>query len=82
MTVYKVVGKQRKTGEYNGTKYDNSYLYCIEDSRNKPESLEGSKVCTIKASSKYLNLDEITIGYSYNIYFNQYGQFDSIVDAE
>lgn len=78
MTTYKVVGKQRKTGEYNGTSYDNSYLYCIDINDRAPESLVGSKVSTIKASSRYLDLDRIEVGETYNIYFNQYGQFDSI----
>lgn len=82
MILYKVVGKERKTGEYNGTHYDNTYLYCIEVPDCQSDSLHGQKVATIKASSKYLDIDSIMIGEMYNIYFTRFGQFDSIFSAE
>ena len=81
--MYKVMGVQRKSGEFQGTHYDNILLHCLNDSPSKP-TMAGD-VCEI-VKIKAANFGNVfggavkndkdlrdLVGLSIYPYFDRYG---------
>lgn len=71
--IYKVLGKQHKTGEYQGKPYDNIMLYC---SATHPQ-VEGEMTAIIKAKTEIVP-DTLGVGDSVDVYYNAYGAVENI----
>lgn len=65
-----IVGTKQSEGVFNGNKYDNTMLYCIEKDVTV-EGLVGDRVKTIKAKTQVLPLDGVKVGQEYVIYFGE-----------
>lgn len=65
--MYTIIGKERKTGIYEGNVYDNTLLHCSYDKKN----CEGVAVVTFKV--KTANLCDVTIGQVIMPFFDRYG---------
>lgn len=66
--VYQVIGKRRKTGEYQGNQYDNTILYVT----SQLEQVEGYFCTTIKAKTIYVP-ETIVLGDNIEVFYDQYG---------
>lgn len=77
------IGAQRKTGEYEGRKYDNTYLHFAERKKGEIGYIPFSvKVKTSAVSSVFmLNPDELEnyCLYSCDLVFNRFGSVDSVI---
>lgn len=76
------IGAQRKTGEYQGRKYDNTYLHFAEKKSNcigfipfsvKVKSSNISTVCGINSDE----LEDYCL-YSCDLLFNRFGSVDRV----
>ena len=65
--MYTVIGKQRKTGEYNGKAYDNTCLYVTYNNGKA----EGLACATLKGKTE--NIGHVEVGAEITPYYDQYG---------
>lgn len=71
MKIYEVVGFERKTGDYQGTTYDNVTFYCLV-ADDGAKGLSGNRVDTVKIKKK--NYDGgIKLGDKVMFMFGKYG---------
>ena len=67
-----VVGKQRKQGEYEGNKYDNTYLHCVTD-EFLPMGFEGQFTQVIKVKTEQVP-SNLTVGSVIEVQYNAFGK--------
>ena len=72
--IYKLLGRQHKTGTYQDKPYDNTMLYC---SASGVPQVEGERVSAIKAKTEILP-DTLKIGDLIDVYYNAYGQVENV----
>lgn len=78
----KVIGFERKQGEYQGRPYDNCYLHI----RYKKQGVVGSAVESVKVKSGFLAeicaeneiVPDQLVGRDVVIYYNRYGQLEQL----
>lgn len=73
-----VLGIQHKTGEFNGVRYDNYYLHCVEEVSGDTW-FRGSRITYVeKVPADVFNqadaVCQILPGHEYNIVHNRYGR--------
>ncbi|MBQ8407720.1 MAG: hypothetical protein IJY39_02515 [Clostridia bacterium] len=66
---FKVVGIERKSGEYNGRPYDNTILHC---SYAKDGIEDGFAVASVKVKTERIEAP-IVVGDKVSFYYDQYG---------
>ncbi len=66
---FKIVGMERKVGEYQGREYDNTVLHCTYQ---KDSLLDGVAVSSIKVKSDRIN-EPLQIGDVVTFFYDQYG---------
>ena len=66
---FKVVGIERKSGEYNGKSYDNTILHCsyVKDGLD-----DGCAVAYVKVKTERI-VEPIAVGDKVSFYYDQYG---------
>lgn len=75
MEKYQVIGFQRKSGEYNGIKYDNYVFSCIRPAH--PDNEKGDIAVLIKVKADLLqSLPEI--GDEVTPYYDRFGRVASL----
>lgn len=72
--IYKVLGKERKTGVYQGNPYDNTMLYCSQD--NVPK-VEGVKVLPIKVKTALVPAT-LKVGDFVDVYYNAFQAVEAV----
>ena len=66
---FKIVGIERKSGEYNGRAYDNTILHCTYSK----DGLEDGFACaSVKVKTERLE-EPIVVGDKVSFYYDQYG---------
>lgn len=84
MRIYHVIGKERMTGVFNGSPYDNVMVYTTSDPQpTKYEStLEGIRVKALKFKSEFVSIDDVIVGNDYHVLFDQYKNPAAIIDVK
>jgi hypothetical protein len=67
-----VVGKQRKVGEYEGNKYDNTYLHCVTNEFLE-DGFEGHSTQVIKVKTSQVP-SNLTVGSVIDVQYNAFGK--------
>lgn len=73
--IYKLLGRQHKTGTYQDKPYDNTMLYC--SAKNVP-NIEGEMTAVIKAKTEILP-DTLQVGDLIDVYYNAYGTVETVL---
>lgn len=66
---FKVVGIERRSGEYEGRTYDNTYLHTIYESE---KCAEGVAVATVKVKTERID-EPLHVGDMVTFFYDQYG---------
>lgn len=72
--IYKILGKQHKTGTYHDKPYDNTMLFC---SATGVPNVEGEMTAVIKVKTEILP-DTVKIGDLVDVYYNAYGAVENV----
>lgn len=71
-----VVGKQRKVGEFEGRKYDNTYLHCVSN-EFLPFGFEGHETSVIRVKTELIPSD-LALGSVIEVQYNAFGKVLSL----
>ena len=71
----KVVGLERKTGEYNGRAYDNTNVYCTYEG----EAINGVGVASYKIKTALFNQQPCKVGDSVEILYDRFRNASRII---
>lgn len=76
--IYKVVGKEIASGEYNGRPYENLRLYCTTDAKGN-DTFEGQKVEVVKIKRDCKQwYNDLSVGDSFRAFYDRYGNVEEI----
>lgn len=67
---FRVVGIERKVGEYNDRPYDNTIIHCTYP---KDGMIDGFAVASVKVKTERLGDDVFIVGDKVSFYYDQYG---------
>lgn len=76
--IYKILGKQHKTGTYQDKPYDNTMLFC---SATGVPNVEGEMTAVIKVKTEILP-DTVKVGDLVDVYYNAYGAVENVFPCE